>query len=145
MSALDERAERLRKAYPEAPSSALLHLPRGFEADAAKAGAFIRTWTAVLDLASMLEKRVEALGKTYGEPFPGIAGPDFKELGQKHSQAFLRQIGKAASVDGKVSNELLYGAFGDELEKVRKLEKDVKEFYLVLESDGLSQGRRHSR
>ncbi len=142
MSDFDDRLARLQEAYPDAVYSALFHLPQGFDQDSKKVRAFIRTWAAAEDLASMLASRIERLAEGYREPFPGMAGPGFEELGRKHAGAFLQKVQKAAAVDGTVSNEFLYGAFGDVLERVRKLEKDVKQAHLSSEIESLSQGRR---
>ncbi len=141
MTALDDRLSRLRRAYPEAPFKALLRIPAGFDREPAKAQAFIRTWTAAQELASMIEWRVAGLARTYREPFPGMLGPNFKELAEGHSAAFLRQIETAASQDGTVSKKLLYGAFDAGLEKVRGLEMEVKQRH-ASQGEGVSQGRR---
>ena len=142
MSEADARIDRLQRAYPEASYSALFHMPQALDGDAKKAAAFIRTWEAAEDLASMLESRVARLSERYREPFPGITGPSFKEIGASHSSAFLQKVRKAAAVDGTVHSGLLYKAFEGELEKVRKLEKEVKERNLAFEIENLSQGRR---
>ncbi len=142
MNRFDERVERLRDAYPEASYSALHHLPKGFEGDTAKAGAFFRTWAAAVDLAGMLEARVGALARRFSEPFPGVLGVSFEDLGHMHRDAFLRHVQKAAAQDGQVSQELLYGAFGGELEKIRKLESNVELLHGLSGPQGLSLGRR---
>ena len=90
----------------------------------------------------MLECRVVRLSERYREAFPGMTGPTFQEIGASHSSAFLQKVQKAATVDGTVPSGLLYKAFEGELEKVRKLEKDVKERNLAFEIEDLSQGRR---
>ncbi len=144
MNALDDRVSRLQKAHPEAPFTALLRLPRNFDHDPAKTQAFIRTWTVAQELASMIERRIAGLARTYREPFPGVLGPSFKELAEGQSAAFLRQIETAASRDGTVSQKLLYGAFDAGLEKVRWLEMEVKQRH-ASQGDGVSQSRRRSR
>ncbi len=142
MSEVDARMRRLQQAHPNASYSSLFHLPQTLGEDPRLVKAFFRTWEAAEDLASMLETRVSGLSARYREPFPGITGPTFQELGLSHSSAFLQKIRKAAAVDGTVSSEFLYGAFGDELEKVRKLDKEVRERHLAHEIETLSQGRR---
>ena len=126
MHRFDDHVERLRDAYPDASHSALYHLPDGFEKDAAKAEAFFKTWAVAEDLASMLESRVTKLAKHFSECFPGVLPAGFEDLAEKHSGLFLRQVKRAAAQDGAVSSEFLYSAFGDELEKIRALEKQVR-------------------
>ncbi len=142
MNRFDDHVERLRDAYPEASYSALHHLPKGFEADAAKAGAFFRTWAQAEDLAGMLEARVGALAKRFPEPFPGVLGVSFEDLRHMHRSAFLRQVQKAAAQDGLVSQELLYGAFGGELDKIRELESNIKLLHGLSGAKALSLCRR---
>ena len=144
MTTLDDRVFRLQKAHPEAPFRALLRLPRNFDRDPAKTQAFIRTWTVAQELASMIERRIAGLARTYREPFPGVLGPSFKELAEGHSAAFLLQIETAASRDGTVSQKLLYGAFDAGLEKVRGLEMEVKQRHAT-QGDGASPRRSRSR
>jgi hypothetical protein len=95
VNAFDDRLSRLQKAYPDAPLKALLRVPQSFDQDPAKTQASIRTWTVALELASMMEWRVAGLAKVYRVPFPGVLGPDFRELAQGRSAAFLRRIEQA--------------------------------------------------
>ena len=126
MNALDDRLTRLQKAYPDAPLKALLRVPLSFDQDPVKIQASIRTWTVALELASMIEWRVAGLAKAYREPFPGVLGPDFRELAQGHSAAFLRRIEQAPAPGGSIPKELLYGAFDAELDQVRLLEGEIR-------------------
>ncbi len=126
MNASDDRLTRLQKAYPDAPFKALLRVPLSFDQDPVKIQASIRTWTVALELASMIEWRIAGLAKAYREPFPGVLGPDFRELAQGHSAAFLRRIEQAPAPGGSISKEFLYGAFDAELEKVRALDGEIK-------------------
>ena len=142
MSEADARIDRLQRAYPEASYSALFHMPKALDEDAKRVAAFLRTWQAAEDLASMLESRVARLSERYREPFPGMTGPTFQEIGTSHLSAFLQKVQKAAATDGTVPSGLLYKAFEGELEKVRKLERDVKERNLAFEIENLSHGRR---
>ena len=83
MSEADARIDRLQRAYPEASYSALFHMPQALDEDAKKVAAFLRTWEAAEDLASMLESRVARLSERYREPFPGMTGPTFQEIGSQ--------------------------------------------------------------
>ncbi len=142
MNRFDDHVERLRDAYPEASYSALHHLPKGFEGNAAKTGAFFRTWAQAEDLARMLEARVGVLAKRFPGPFPGVLGVSFEDLGHMHRNAFLRQVQQAAAQDGLVSHERLYGAFSGELDKIRELESNAKLLHGLSGPKGLSLGRR---
>ena len=134
-----ERRQRLQEAFPEASASALEYLPETFDQDAGKARAFFRTSPAAEDLASMLSKRVRELGQRYREPFPGMVGPGFDELGLKYAGDFLARVRRAASIDGRVSKEDLYSAFDDQIEAVRSLAREVRARHLAAEVEALSE------
>ena len=145
MNAFDDRLSRLQKAYPDAPLKALLRVPQSFDQDPVKTLASIRTWTVALELASTIEWRVAGLAKAHREPFPGVLGPDFRELAQGHSAAFLRRIKQAPAPGGSISKELLYGAFDAELEKVRALEAEIRRRHASQAETGRQPRRGRSR
>jgi hypothetical protein len=116
----------LRERFPDTPSSILEALPAGFENDPQKFGAFVRTWEKASDLAQMLERRITDLARIHQKPFPALLGPAFQELAAVHAGGFLGAVKKAAQSDGRVEDDVLMGAFGAELGKVRKLERDIK-------------------
>jgi hypothetical protein len=116
----------LQEQFPDTPSGILEALPAGFENDAQKFGAFVRTWEKAMDLAQMLERRITDLSRIYQKPFPALFGPTFQELAAAHAGGFLGAVKEAAQSDGRVEDEVLMGAFGSELRKVRKLERDIK-------------------
>jgi hypothetical protein len=138
-----DNIEDLRARYPGKPFGALWALPAGFESQPDKVAAFAETWEKGEDLARMIEARIKSLSSKFDKPFPTMAGPSFEELAQDHRSTFMSAIVKAASVDGKMSEDQMMSEFGKAIEGVRKLERSIRENNLRWEME--SRGVRVAR